>query len=199
MGRRALGGEVYESGKWALRRRVMAARRALPAAVREAEAAALAATALPVEPPNAVCAYWPVGGELGSPELLDSLLRRGCRVLLPLISPRGPLDWAEYAGPASLRAGPLGLREPAGPALGPAAIATAALVLVPALAVDRHGIRLGRGGGHYDRTLPLARPGVPLVAIVRDDEVLASVPAQPHDVPVTAALTPGQGLFALHR
>jgi 5-formyltetrahydrofolate cyclo-ligase len=72
-------------------------------------------------------------------------------------------------------------------------------VLVPALAVDWHGIRLGRGGGHYDRTLPLATPGTPLVAIVRDDEVLASVPVQPHDVPVTAALTPGRGLFPLGR
>jgi 5-formyltetrahydrofolate cyclo-ligase len=190
---------VNESGKWALRKRVMAARQALPAAVREAEAAALAVAALPIEPPSTVCAYWPVGAEPGSPGLLDSLLRRGCRVLLPLVGPRGPLDWAEYTGPASLRAGPLGLCEPAGPPLGPAAIATAALVLVPALAVDWHGIRLGRGGGHYDRTLPLARPGVPLVAIVRDDEVLTSVPAQPHDVPVTAALTPGQGLFALPR
>jgi 5-formyltetrahydrofolate cyclo-ligase len=177
----------------------MAVRRALPAAVREAEAAALAATVLPVEAPSVVCAYWPVGGEPGSVELLNSLLCRGCRVLLPLVSPPGPLDWAEYAGEASLRAGPFGLREPTGPPLGPAAIATAALVLVPALAVDRRGIRLGRGGGHYDRTLPLARPGVPLVAIVRDEEVLTSVPAQPHDVPVTAALTPGQGLLALGR
>jgi len=72
----------------------------------------------------------------------------------------------------SLQAGPLGMREPIEPA-----------VLVPALAVDWHGIRLGRGGGHYDRTLPL-------VAIVRDEEVLTSVPVQPHDVPVIAALTP---------
>ncbi|MFZ0875798.1 MAG: 5-formyltetrahydrofolate cyclo-ligase, partial [Pseudonocardiaceae bacterium] len=71
------------------------------------------------------------------------------------------------------------------------------LVLVPALAVDRTGVRLGRGGGHYDRTLPLATPGTPLVAIVRDDEVLAALPAQPHDVPVTAALTPARGLIPL--
>ncbi|MDQ3825225.1 MAG: hypothetical protein M3319_16065, partial [Actinomycetota bacterium] len=78
-----------------------------------------------------------------------------------------------------------------------AVIATAALVLVPALAVDWHGTRLGRGGGHYDRTLPLASPGIPLVAVVRDDELLASVPVQPHDVPVTAALTPRRGLLTL--
>ncbi|MBV8540958.1 MAG: 5-formyltetrahydrofolate cyclo-ligase, partial [Pseudonocardiales bacterium] len=146
-----------------------------------------------------VCAYWPVGNEPGSPALLDGLVRRGCRVLLPVVGAAAvALDWAEYTGAGSLRAGPLGLLEPTGPRLGRAAIAAAVLVLVPALAVDRRGTRLGRGGGHYDRTLPLASPGTPLVAIVRDDEVLASLPAQPHDVPVTAALTPRRGLLPLH-
>jgi 5-formyltetrahydrofolate cyclo-ligase len=201
-----------DTTKSQLRRRLSAARRAVPVAVREAEAAALAAEALRqwFDPASrsqspglagTVCAYWPVGAEPGSPALLDDLVRRGCRVLLPVVSalagPAAPLDWAEYTGAASLRAGPLGLREPAGPRLNCAAIATADLVLVPALAVDRHGVRLGRGGGHYDRTLPWATPGTPLVAIVRDDEVLASLPVQPHDVPVTAVLTPGMGLLPL--
>lgn len=190
------GGEV---DKVELRRRVLAARRAVPAAVREAEAAALAATPLPMGLPGTVCAYWPVGAEPGSPALLDGLVRRGYRVLLPVVGALGPLDWAEYTGAESLQAAPLGLREPAGPLLGCAAIATAVLVLVPALAVDQHGVRLGRGGGHYDRTLPLAAPGTPLVAIVRDDEVLAALPVQPHDVPVTAALTPGRGLIPLNQ
>ncbi|MGH3752535.1 MAG: 5-formyltetrahydrofolate cyclo-ligase [Pseudonocardiaceae bacterium] len=212
------GGEV---DKVELRRRVLAARRAVPAAVREAEAAALAATPLPewLDPasrshcqwfdpasrshslglPGTVCAYWPVGAEPGSPALLDGLVHRGYRVLLPVVGALGPLDWAEYTGAESLQAAPLGLRKPAGPLLGYAAIATAVLVLVPALAVDQHGVRLGRGGGHYDRTLPLATPGTPLVAIVRDDEVLAALPVQPHDVPVTAALTPGRGLIPLNQ
>jgi 5-formyltetrahydrofolate cyclo-ligase len=190
-------GRVDESAKCELRQRVAAARRAVPVAVRAAEAAALAAIALPVDRPATVCAYWPVGAEPGSPELLDALVRRGCRVLLPLVTHRGPLDWADYTGASALRTGPLGLREPTGPPLGAAMITTAALVLVPALAVDWHGTRLGRGGGHYDRTLPLASPGIPLVAVVRDDEVLDSVPMQPHDIPVTAALTPGRGFFTL--
>lgn len=193
------GGEVDQIAKWEWRRRLSAARRAVPVAVREAEAAALAAAELPPGLPGTVCAYWPVGAEPGSPALLDGLVRHGCRVLLPVVGALGPLDWAEYTGAESLRSGPLGLREPAGPRLGCAAISTAVLVLVPALAVDRHGVRLGRGGGHYDRTLPLATPGTPLVAIVRDDEVLASLPAQPHDVPVTAALTPGRGLIPLNQ
>lgn len=190
-----------DSGKWALRRRLLAARRAVPAAVREAEAAAVAVAALAalplVAPAGPVCAYWPVSEEPGSAQLLDGLVRRGYRVLLPVVDPRGPLDWADYIGTAALKTEPLGLREPGGPRLGCAAIATAVLVLVPALAVDRRGIRLGRGGGHYDRTLPLARPGTPLVAIVRDDEILTALPVQAHDVPVTAALTAGRGLLPL--
>lgn len=185
-----------DSGKWELRRRLVAARRRVPAAVRESEAAALAGTSLPGRP-GTVCAYWPVGDEPGSPELLDGLVHRGCRVLLPVVASLRPLQWAEYTGAGSLQRGPLGLFEPTGPLLGCAAITTAVLVLVPALAVDRTGVRLGRGGGHYDRTLPMATPGTPLVAIVRDDEVLAALPVQPHDIPVTAALTPGRGLIPL--
>ncbi len=193
-----------------LRRRLSAARAAVSPAVRATEAAALArmaqAAALPPGPAGTVCAYWPVGSEPGSPALLDGLLRRGCRVLLPVTgapggasagAAAGPLDWAQYTGASSLRARPLGLREPDGPLLGCAAIAEAVLVLLPALAVDHRGVRLGRGGGHYDRTLPLARPGTPLVAVVRDEEVLAWLPAQPHDVLVSAALTPGAGLLPL--
>lgn len=200
-----------EEAKTQLRRRLSAARRAVPAAVREAEAAALATTSLDqcFDPasrsqagsPATVCAYWPVGSEAGSPELLDRLRCRGCQVLLPVIGapggPRTPLDWAEYTGPGALRAGPLGLREPEGPLLGHAAIARAGLVLVPALAVDHRGVRLGRGGGYYDRTLPLATPGTMLVAVVRDDEVLPWLPAEPHDVLVTAVLTPAGGLLPL--
>jgi 5-formyltetrahydrofolate cyclo-ligase len=190
------GGYVDESGKWELRRRLVAARRGVPAAVREVEAAALASVPLPGRP-GTVCAYWPVAFEPGSRELLDGLVRRGSRVLLPVVDSLGPLQWAEYTGAGSLQRGPLGLLEPTGPLLGCAAIAAAVLVLVPALAVDRTGVRLGRGGGHYDRTLPLASPGTPLVAIVRDDEMLAALPVQPHDIPVTAALTPGRGLIPL--
>lgn len=204
-----------ELTKSELRRRLSAARRAVPPAVRKAEAAALATASLTAELPGTVpltaelpgtvCAYWPVGDEPGSAALLDRLLRQGCRVLLPVVRVEGglpspsaaPLNWAEYTGAELLRAGPYGLREPAGSPLGCAAIADAALVLVPALAVDHRGGRLGRGRGYYDRTLPLARPGTPLVVIVRDDEVLPTLPVEPHDVLVNAALTPGRGLFPL--
>ncbi len=183
------------SRKRELRRALLAARRAVPAPVREVEARALAAVVLPVS--GTVCAYHPVGAEPGSGTLLDGLLTRGHRVLLPVVAADGPLDWAVYTG--ALRSGPFGLLEPDGALLGPGAIVGAALVLVPALAVDGTGVRLGRGGGHYDRSLPLAGDGVPLVAVVRDDELVDELPAEPHDVRMTGVLTPGRGLLPLRR
>jgi 5-formyltetrahydrofolate cyclo-ligase len=171
----------------------------VPARVRAAEAAALAGAVTGVigTSPRTVCGYVPVGTEPGSTYLLDVLVNAGHRVLLPVVTRLAPLDWAEYHGVASLAPGPYRLREPAGDRLGEQAIGMAAVVLVPALAVDRGGVRLGRGAGHYDRSLPLAGPDTALVAVVRDAELVPELPAEPHDVRMTAVLTPNAGLIAL--
>ncbi len=165
-------------------------------------AAAVALTAAAVRLADGVggpvCAYLPVGREPGSVAGLDALRGAGHEVLLPVVPGAvGPLDWARYCGPGSLAGGPLGLREPTGPRLGVASITRAGLVLVPALAADRCGVRLGRGGGYYDRTLPLARAGVPLIALLYDGELVDELPAEPHDVRVTGALLPGTGVTML--
>ncbi len=152
-------------------------------------------TALAVPVGAEVCAYLPIGSEPGSVALLEALRAHGHRVLLPVVVGAAPLDWAVHTGPEGLRPGPHGLREPSGPLLGPAAVGGAGLVLVPALAVDRRGARLGRGGGHYDRTLPAAV--APLVAVVRDEEFVAELPHEEHDVRMTAVLTPERGLTRL--
>ncbi|MFC5232628.1 5-formyltetrahydrofolate cyclo-ligase [Pseudonocardia zijingensis] len=189
---------LAEKNRW--RTALVAARRALPAAERAARATALAAAAvrLAATTGGPVCAYLPVGSEPGSPELADALHDAGHEVLLPVVPPEaGPLDWAVYTGPRSLRPGPHGLREPSGPRLGPDAIARARLVLVPGLAVDRRGVRLGRGGGYYDRSLPLVGPQVPIVIVLNDEEIVDELPAEPHDRPVTGALLPGAGLVTL--
>ncbi|MBA2417221.1 MAG: 5-formyltetrahydrofolate cyclo-ligase [Geodermatophilaceae bacterium] len=146
---------------------------------------------------SCVAAYVPVGSEPGSVALLDALTGRGCRVLLPIVS-ADVLDWAAYDG--VLAPGPWGLRQPAGPRLGVAALATADAVLVPALAADRRGTRLGRGAGFYDRSLRRVRPGTPLAALLHDGELVEQLlPAEPHDVPVTAAITPSDGVVELTR
>jgi 5-formyltetrahydrofolate cyclo-ligase len=145
-----------------------------------------------------VCAYVPVGSEPGSLELVAALHAAGHEVLLPVVPPAaGPLDWAVYTGPDSLAAGPLGLLEPTGPRLGPDAVGRARLVLVPGLAADHSGVRLGRGAGHYDRTLPLAAPDVPLVIVLNDEELVEQLPAEPHDRRVTSALLADAGLVTL--
>ncbi len=144
-----------------------------------------------------VCAYVPVGSEPGSAEFLDGARRAGLRVLLPIVTGEAPLDWADYTGPDSLRPASYGLSEPAGPRLGASAIGEADTVLVPALAVDRRGTRLGRGGGHYDRSLPLVSAAARLVAVVRDDEFVDELPGEAHDVRVHAVATPRRGVRTL--
>ncbi|PZM89167.1 MAG: 5-formyltetrahydrofolate cyclo-ligase, partial [Actinobacteria bacterium] len=106
------------------------------------------------------------------------------------------LDWARHVAGAPLRAGDRGLREPAGTRLGVTAITEASVVVVPALAVDRRGVRLGRGGGSYDRALARVRPEAFTVALLHDGEVRDRVPAEPHDRRVRAVITP-EGLLQL--
>jgi 5-formyltetrahydrofolate cyclo-ligase len=191
-------GEQQSKAQW--RARLTAARRALPAQVRAERAQALhqRAVQLATTTGGPVCAYLPIGSEPGSAELPAALLAAGHEVLLPVVPAElGPLDWARYEGPDDLGPGPIGLREPIGPRLGPTGIAQARLVLVPALAVDRRGIRIGKGAGYYDRSLPLAHPGVPLVAVVYDEELVDLLPTEEHDFPVTAVLRPGSAVTQL--
>ncbi|MYW95199.1 5-formyltetrahydrofolate cyclo-ligase [Amycolatopsis rubida] len=185
------GNETPSKAEW--RTRILRARAELPPEAHAREAAALAAAASSIHA-ETVCAYLPFGTEPGQISLVNAL---AARVLLPVIPDTpGPLDWAEYTGPDALVPGRLrGVLEPSGPRLGTAAVASAQVLLIPALAVDRHGTRLGRGAGYYDRTLTAA-PNTARVAVVRAEEVVNRLPAEPHDVPMTAVLTPS-GLIQL--
>ncbi|MFF9104002.1 5-formyltetrahydrofolate cyclo-ligase [Streptomyces rubrogriseus] len=187
-------------GKRLLRRDLLAARtRMTPDDVREsADALARRALGLPeVAGAHAVAAYVSVGAEPGTLALLDGLRARGVRVLLPALLPDNDLDWGEYTGEGSLarvrHGGRMELFEPAGERLGPEAVTRADVVLLPGVAVDGRGLRLGRGGGSYDRVLARleaagARPA--LLVLLYDREVVAHVPAEPHDRPVDAVVTP---------
>ena len=181
-----------------VRLRILAARRALDKQTHAREAAALVTLVASLAREGGVtCAYVPMGAEPGSLTMLQALRAVGSRVLLPLTcSPGQPLDWAEFTGTEELRDAEYGLRAPTAGPLGPAAIAEARLVLVPALAVDQAGHRLGRGAGFYDRSLMLADPAAHLVAVVRAAEVLASLPYEDHDIAMDDALTPA-GLISL--
>lgn len=181
------------------RAELLAARRAVPEPVQRAEADALCEhLAAVIAGARTVCAYLPVGSEPGSTALVERLRILCEEVLLPVVraGEHQALLWGRYV-PDGLAPGRFGLSEPVGPRLPAETVGRADVVLVPALAVDRSGVRLGRGGGFYDRTLPLCRPGTRLVAVVRDCEVLDALPAEEHDVRMTHALTPGAGLIAL--
>ena len=196
----ALDVAAVRAAKDAWRRRLVAARRAIPADVRERRAAALADAAVRLAAATAgpVCAYFPIASEPGSPALVEALRDAGHEVWLPVVpSTPGPLDWARFDTVDRLETGVLALREPRGPRLGPEAVRQAGLVLVPALAADRSGVRLGRGAGYYDRTLHLVPHGVPLVVVLNDEELVPELPAEPHDRRVTAALLADVGLTML--
>ncbi len=194
------GGTGAESDKHLLRREFLAVRNRLTADDLRVTAAALADRALELPElahARTVAAYVSVGAEPGTRALLDALHARGVRVLLPALLPDNDLDWGAYTGEDSLarvrHGGRMELLEPAGERLGPDAVTAADAVLLPGLAVDARGMRLGRGGGSYDRVLARldgagARPA--LVVLLYDTEVVAHVPAEAHDRPVRAVVTP---------
>jgi 5-formyltetrahydrofolate cyclo-ligase len=186
--------------KAALRRRLLADRARLSPDQRAAAARALrdAVLELPqVQMAGTIAAYYSLSSEPDTHGLVYALWKRGGYVLLPLLRPDADLDWASYEGPDSLRPGPRGLAEPGEPPRGMDAVARADLVLVPALAVDRGGVRLGRGGGSYDRALARVAPGIPTIALLYDGELLDEVPADDHDQRVRLVARPSAGITRL--
>ncbi|MFI1565470.1 5-formyltetrahydrofolate cyclo-ligase [Streptomyces sp. NPDC020490] len=183
-----------------LRREILTVRSRLTADDVQEAANALAGRALELPElahARTVAAYVSVGSEPGTVALLDALRARGVRVLLPVLLPDNDLDWGAYAGEGSLarvrHGGKMALFEPVGDRLGPDAVAEADVVLLPGLAVDTRGLRLGRGGGSYDRVLArLERAGArpALLVLLYDSEVVARVPEEAHDRPVHAVVTP---------
>ncbi|MFI0451231.1 5-formyltetrahydrofolate cyclo-ligase [Actinomadura sp. 6N118] len=186
------------AAKRELRRSMLAARGEMSpderaAAARSMRDALLSAPEL--EMGGTIAAYVSFGTEPDTRGLIFGLWKRGAYVLLPRLLPDGDLDWASYEGPDSLVPGPMGLLEPAEPPRGPEAVGSADVVLVPAVAIDRTGLRLGRGGGSYDRALARVGPAILTVGLVYDAELVDEVPAEPHDRRVRAAVTPEGGLL----
>ncbi|WP_165989198.1 5-formyltetrahydrofolate cyclo-ligase [Streptomyces sp. YIM 98790] len=186
--------------KQAVRRDLLAVRAAMAddELAQAAEGLARHALALPeVAGAGTVAAYVSVGHEPGTGKLLEALRGRGTRVLLPVLRDDDDLDWAEYAGRGALaeadHPGRIRLLEPGGRRLGPDAVCEADVVLLPGLAVDARGVRMGRGGGSYDRALArldAAGSDPALVVLVYGHEVVGHLPEEPHDRPVHTAVTP---------
>ncbi|AZI59362.1 5-formyltetrahydrofolate cyclo-ligase [Nakamurella antarctica] len=192
-----------EEEKWPWRERLIAARKARSNADRTvARNKVLAHLAAPLAEVDTVCAFLPLASEPLGIELLDLLVKFGVTVLVPVVTGAAPLEWSAYS-PDEIAVGRLGISEPTGARLGELAVLEAAAVLVPALAVDRQGYRLGRGGGHYDRTLALIEMAnldyaPALIAVVFDDELFDEVPSGVLDAPVTHVVSPDGGLKVLN-
>lgn len=136
--------------------------------------------------------YLSMASEPGTGPLIAQMHARGIEVLVPVSLDDHTLDWVLHDPAAPTATSSLGIPEPSGPRLGPDALTTCAAVIVPALAVDHAGHRLGRGAGYYDRAL--AHVAAPVCALVFTHELLPEVPHEPHDIPVDMAVTPA-GLF----
>lgn len=130
--------------------------------------------------PDIVAIYEALPTEPPTDAIRDALSSREVQLLVPILLADKDLSW----------------RDPVtGADLGVDAVTSAALVLTPGLAVARgSGLRLGQGGGSYDRALARVRPGTPVMTVLFDEELVAAVPAEAHDRTVDAVLTPSNGV-----
>ena len=182
--------------KQSIRLRIRAERLLRDPIQREADARAIAALLLElpeIASARCVAVYASTSSAPGTTPLRQRLRDAGVRVLLPVLLGDGHLDWAVDGGSLPPPGGRIGA-ELSGPLLGLEGIGQAQVVIVPALAVDTLGNRLGQGAGFYDRTLRLIEPSVPVYALVYESELLDAaiepIPAQAHDIPVDAVVTP---------
>lgn len=201
--------EPASTDKASWRREIRAARQGLEAARRAELAEALCERALSAlgertsedsnPAPRKVAAYFSSPGEPDTSVLLRRLVRSGFEVYLPVCEPRFQLSWTRWEEDTQLaRSAVAPITEPVGERHGPELFADIELMFIPALAVDGAGMRLGQGGGYYDRFLPkLDGYGTRIAALVYDDEFVeaGSFEVDPHDRPVGAVITPS----AVHR
>ncbi len=183
--------EALAAQKTSLRDRLLTSRRRRGLWQTREDAEHIAAHLLdspPLQRSATVAAYVSMAQEPGTGPLLDALTAAARRVILPILLPDGDLDWAAYDG--DLVPAGRGLLEPPGRRLGTDAVATADVVLTPGLAVSSAGVRLGRGGGSYDRALGRVPLGTFTCTLLYDDEYPVEVPAAPHDRRVVAVARP---------
>ncbi|MGF7234887.1 MAG: 5-formyltetrahydrofolate cyclo-ligase [Frankia sp.] len=164
-----------------------AARTARVLALPELERITRAAQApSPAGPAPCVALYVALRGEPATRDLEEALRTAGVRILLPAVLPGRDLEFRVHGG--ELARGRFGTWEP--PAGAPVVdLAAAGVIVVPALAVDRAGGRLGRGGGSYDRALARAGPAAVVVALLDDAELVPTIPTEPHDRFVDVVVT----------
>lgn len=136
-----------------------------------------------VQHADCVAAYWSLPDEVSTPDLLDALCGSGKKVYLPVVKGES-LQWRRYSGRNSMRKGAFGIMEPSEDAdciwgEWP----ERSVFLVPGMAFDGEGNRLGRGGGYYDRALgDILRGKCTLIGLCFSFQMVDKVPTDEHDV-----------------
>jgi 5-formyltetrahydrofolate cyclo-ligase len=179
-----------EEAKSALRRKATARRDALPAEARQAAAEAIAARAFPqpTAPSAVVSGFMPLKSEINPLPLMQKLAEQGARLALPRIVGRGsPLSMRAWEFGGALDRGQWGIREPTAdaPEVDPD------ILLVPLLAFDRAGYRIGYGAGYYDMTIKRLRglKAVTAIGIAFAAQEVPKVPTTPRDERLDLVLT----------
>jgi 5-formyltetrahydrofolate cyclo-ligase len=192
------GSLEVEDAKKALRKAVRNAREARSERRRDEAAQSLADVVLTipeVQTARRVGLYAARPSEPGTTVLLTALAGLGKAILLPVLGTGLQRDWAEFAGVDDLRQRAPGRPpEPSTKPVGSDALERTDVVIVPALAVDTGGHRLGQGGGWYDRALAHVRPGIKIMALVYPEEIYDAVerplPTEAHDRTIDGWATP---------
>lgn len=185
------------AAKRALRAELRERRRIRPAGEREASAASLTAQLIALTEQTVartVACYLSTPDEPPTRAYLEWARANGVDVLLPVSRDDGLLDWAAYDSDDEGE-DVLGLPVPLGGIVPPIRVNEVDLMLVPAAACDRSGMRMGWGRGYFDKTLGSMDRRPPVYAVVYDDEIVDALPHEPHDQPVDGAVTPS----GLHR
>jgi len=173
-----------------LRREAVARRDAVPADARQAAAEAIAALKFPVavEPGMIVSGFMPLKSEISPLPLMKKLAQAGARLALPVIAGRGnPLIMREWNFGGALDRGQWGIREPK----PEAAEVAPDILLVPLLAFDRAGHRIGYGAGYYDMTIAglRAQESITAIGIAFAAQEVAKVPTTERDARLDLVLT----------
>lgn len=178
--------------KHAARARAREAREAVTPSERQSAVHQLSAVLLAVPElaeANVVLAHAALPSEIDPTPAIWSLRKRGVRIAYPCIEAPGVLGLHFVDHELDLVPGPFGLSQPSEHApRAPHALIDA--ILVPGVAFDEHGSRLGYGGGYYDRLLPQCRPDCIRIGIAFDEQVLGHIPAEEHDQRVDVIITP---------
>lgn len=185
--------DSIEQAKRALRADLRERRHTISAHAREtAEAGITAQLDALVERLGArsISCYLPTTTEPSTRAFVAGAIARGIRVLLPITRDDGLLDWTVATPDAEVGEGLFGVPEPVGDVLGPIAVNDVDLLVIPAAAVDRHGMRLGWGRGYFDKTIGSMEKCPPVYAVLFDSEFVDDVPRDVHDQPVSGIVTP---------